>query len=159
MAVTTGEAAIGTLGGALLGYLGARLQGKTQRAQQREQHREAERSHRQGVYHQLLDHMYALARLEIGDAMSHEEYRKWRFAFVHLTNGVRLFGLPETRAAVEDLVRVYAQFDVAVDLSADTEEGFSGLLLHAWEGVAERWHRGALALEDALRRDVTASFD
>lgn len=157
VAVTTAISAAAGLSGAALGYLGAIRQGQSETERQREQHREDERRHRQGVYHDLLDHYQRLLGAVHGaDPMTPEQFAEWRARFIHLTNGARLFGATAVAEAVEPIVRGVAEFDGAMKFTARPPgETHPGRMEYCWAPMAEQMHDRALAMQSAMRSDVS----
>src|SRR4051812_45373967 len=86
-----------------IGYLGLRRQAVTELARQDLQHPEPERSHRQGVYHNFLNHLTVFSAIVDGSLMDEMEFKTWERAFHEHANAVRLFGDRAVSAAVVDL--------------------------------------------------------
>jgi hypothetical protein len=152
---TAGISAASGIGGAALGFLGAIRQGQSDTERLRAQHIEDERRHRQGVYHDLIDHLHAFNRMASEDVMSEAEFAEWEPRFVHLVNGVRLFGGTSVAEAAGELLRSFALFDHYVTFAAQLPgQTFEERLLYAFQPAAENWADAGLALREAMRTDV-----
>lgn len=91
---TAAVAAGGTVLGAGLGYLGARLQALAELRKLQAENREAHLQHRQGVYHDFLDSAFRFHQ-DAGGIQPFETidaYHAWAHEFEHNLNAVSLFG-------------------------------------------------------------------
>jgi hypothetical protein len=116
-AAVTGATAIAS---GAIGYLVARLQGKTETEKLREERRDAHRNERQAAYQGFLDiELGASSILMAGASLDQATFEKELSDFNHHYNSVRLLGTQHVGAAAEQLAGAYFAIFAASGLGVD----------------------------------------
>src|SRR5205814_16017 len=107
--------AVGGVAGATVGYLGARLQMRSEQFRLSATHAEERRKKRDEIYWSFLDCERRLnSMLALDRRITREQFDEWNVEFDHLFDGVVLFGTPEVTTAAERLAEVAVR-DTSLD--------------------------------------------
>ena len=139
-----------------IGYLVARLQGKTEAEKARDERREAHRHERQTAYHGFLDvELEASSRLMAGGSIDQAAFAKELSEFNHHYNAVRLLGTEGVAAAAAQLADAYFAIFKVSRLGADESwaDSFARFKSDYVNQYAD-FHTRRRALLDSMMSDV-----
>ncbi len=139
-----------------IGYLVARLQGKTEAEKTRDERREAHRHERQTAYHGFLDvELEASSLLMTGASIDQAAFAKELSIFNHHYNAVRLLGTERVATAAQQLAVAYFAIFKGSRLGADESWADSFARFKSdYVNQYDDFHTRRQALIDLMMSDV-----